>query len=91
MSTRKKEKVVVEVDVLEAEENTIILWNDDHNTFELVIETLIEVCGHEPIQAEQCTYLIHYTGKCGVKKGSFDELKPVQQALLDRGLTATIE
>lgn len=69
----------------------VILYNDDVNTFEFVIETLIEVCNHNKLQAEQCTYLVHYKGKCAVKTGSLNELKPVQTALLDRGLSASIE
>lgn len=69
----------------------LLLYNDDVNTFEFVTESLIKVCGHDPIQAEQCTYLIHYTGKCVVKNGSFTELKPLCEALLERGLSAKIE
>ena len=68
----------------------IILYNDDFNTFDFVIETLIEVCGHERTQAEQCTFLVHYKGKCSVKKGDYDSLKPICSALLNRGLTAEI-
>lgn len=69
----------------------IILYNDDVNTFEFVTDTLIKVCKHHPVQAEQCTYLVHYKGKCSVKTGSYEELKPVCTALLERGLTAEIE
>jgi ATP-dependent Clp protease adaptor protein ClpS len=74
-------------------ENTkaLLLYNDDVNTFDFVTESLIKVCGHDPIQAEQCTYLVHYTGKCVVKNGTFDQLKPQCEALLERGLSATIE
>ena len=68
----------------------LILFNDDYNTFEFVIETLIELCEHDPIQAEQCTLIIHYKGKCVVKSGSFNELKPIQQEMLNRSLTASI-
>ncbi len=69
----------------------IILYNDNFNTFDNVINSLIEVCKHDSIQAEQCTYLVHYRGKCAVKKGSYEELEPICTALLDRGLTAAIE
>lgn len=69
----------------------VILYNDDVNTFEFVIESLIKICKHDPIQAEQCTYLVHYKGKCAVKSGTFSELKPIQEALGDRGLSASIE
>lgn len=69
----------------------IIVWNDDINTFEWVIETLIEVCGHSPEQAEQCAYIIHYSGKYAVKKGIYEDLKPKCEAILDRGISATLE
>ena len=70
---------------------SLIVWNDDVNTFEWVIETLIEVCGHDQEQAEQCSYLIHYKGKCAVKKGAYEELKSMCDAITDRGIGATIE
>ena len=70
---------------------SLIVWNDEVNTFEWVIETLIEVCGHSPEQAEQCAYIIHFQGKYAVKQGSYDELKPQCDAITDRGIGATIE
>ncbi len=69
----------------------LIVWNDEINTFEWVIETLIEVCGHTEPQAEQCAMLIHCKGKYAVKNGSFDDLKPMCEAITDRGINATIE
>lgn len=69
----------------------LILYNDDHNTFDFVIECLVKVCKHEMIQAEQCTYLVHYKGKCAVKHGEYEKLEPMCTALLDRGLSAKIE
>jgi ATP-dependent Clp protease adaptor protein ClpS len=69
----------------------LILYNDDFNTFDFVTESLIKVCKHDAIQAEQCTYLVHYTGKCVVKTGTFKKLKPLCEALLERGLSAKIE
>ena len=69
----------------------LILYNDDYHTFEFVIETLIKVCNHDLIQAEQCTYLVHYAGKCVVKEGNFSKLEPLCTALHDRGLTAEID
>ncbi|PBQ34968.1 Clp protease ClpS [Sphingobacteriaceae bacterium] len=69
----------------------LILYNDDVNTFDFVSESLIKVCKHDAIQAEQCTYLVHYTGKCVVKNGTFKVLKPLCEALLERGLSAKIE
>ena len=68
--------------------NQIVLYNDDVNTFDWVIESLIEVCEHEPLQAEQCTILVHYKGKCGVKTGEYNKLEPICSALLERGLSA---
>jgi ATP-dependent Clp protease adaptor protein ClpS len=78
-------------DVEAGAKNSLILHNDEVNTFEFVIESLIEVCKHTTEQAEQCTYLVHYTGKCDVKSGSLKTLRPMRHALVDRGLTATIE
>ena len=90
MSTR--EKVQEEVDVLEAvdRKNEIVVYNDDVNTFDHVIDTLIHVCDHTPIQAEQCSLIVHYKGKCTVKTGSYDDLEPRCSALLDAGLSAEI-
>ncbi|MCM5527020.1 ATP-dependent Clp protease adaptor ClpS [Parasegetibacter sp. NRK P23] len=79
-----------EVDVLDGG-HQLIVWNDEVNTFEFVIETLMDVCGHSPEQAEQCTILIHFKGKCSVKNGSYDELKPLCDAITDRGIGATVE
>jgi ATP-dependent Clp protease adaptor protein ClpS len=69
----------------------LIVWNDEVNTFEWVIETLIDVCGHSPEQAEQCSYFIHYRGKYAVKNGQYDELKPLCDAITERGIGATVE
>lgn len=69
----------------------IVLYNDDVNTFDHVIATLIKVCKHTSEQAEQCTILVHYKGKCAVKTGSLEELKPLCTQLLEYGLSATIE
>ena len=68
----------------------LILFNDDFNTFEFVIETLIDVCKHEPEQAEQCTLIVHFKGKCAVKSGSFTELKPIFTEMSNRNLTVEI-
>ena len=68
----------------------LIVFNDDYNTFEHVIDTLIKVCKHDVQQAEQCTYIIHYKGKCAVKKGPYKELKPMREGITDRGIKATI-
>jgi ATP-dependent Clp protease adaptor protein ClpS len=73
------------------EDKQIVVYNDDFNTFDHVINSLIKVCKHDSIQAEQCTFLIHYKGKCSVKKGSYEKLEPMCTALLERGITAEIE
>ena len=70
---------------------SLIVWNDEVNTFEWVIETLMEVCGHSQEQAEQSAMIIHTKGKYAVKRGSYDELKPLCDAITDRGIGATIE
>ena len=69
----------------------LIVFNDDVNSFDHVIATLIKVCKHTEIQAEQCTWIIHYKGKCQVKRGVFEKLEPICTALLDRGLSAEIQ
>lgn len=86
------EKTQIATDVLEAVgiNNEIILFNDDVNTFDHVIETLIRVCKHDELQAEQCALLVHFKGKCTVKTGSLDELKPQCSSLLEAGLSAEI-
>jgi ATP-dependent Clp protease adaptor protein ClpS len=69
----------------------LIVWNDEVNTFEWVIQTLIEVCGHSEEQAEQCAWIIHYKGKYAVKNGTYDDLKPQCDAITERGIGATLE
>jgi len=90
MST--KEKIQEDVDVLEKEVNQheIILWNDDVNTFDFVIDSLIDVCEHTAEQAEQCAMLVHYKGKCTVKTGEYKDLKPRCSKLLTLGLSAEL-
>lgn len=72
-------------------ESVLMLHNDDVHSFDYVIESLIEVCQMEATQAEQCTFLVHYKGKCDIRKGSFELLKPFKDGLIDRGLNATID
>jgi len=69
---------------------SLIVWNDEVNTFEWVIETLIDVCGHTEEQAEQCAMLIHTKGKYAVKHGDYDTLKPMCNTITDRGINATV-
>ena len=90
MSTR--EKIQEEVDVLEQEANQheIVLYNDEVNTFDFVIDSLISVCDHTLQQAEQCTYLVHFKGKCTVKTGEIEDLKSRCSKLLELGLSAEL-
>jgi len=73
------------------EEKCLVLHNDEVHTFDYVIECLIEICEHTTNQAEQCTYLVHYKGKCDVKSGPFEHLRLLRHALIEKGLNATIE
>lgn len=70
--------------------HSLVLYNDDFNLYEFVIDSLVEVCKHNRLQAEQCTLIAHHNGKCEVKVGSFDALEPMKDELLRRGLSATI-
>lgn len=86
-----EEALLAEVEAETGPVKEIILHNDDVNTFDHVITCLMEICGHDALQAEQCAYIVHYVGKCSVKRGTFDQLEPQCTALLDRGLSADIE
>ncbi len=92
MSKKEKINPSLDEDVLikDVEKHQIILYNDDVNTFQHVIETLVKVCKHTYQQAEQCAYIVHFSGKCVVKTGSLEELVPICSALLDAGLSAEI-
>ena len=82
------EALLLEEEVVK--QNEIVLFNDDVNTFDHVINTLIDVCEHTPEQAEQCSLIVHYNGKCTVKTGEYDDLKPRCSKLLQAGLSAEI-
>jgi ATP-dependent Clp protease adaptor protein ClpS len=90
---RNVEKQAFDTDVLTDVESpySLVVWNDEVNSFDWVIQTLIEVCKHSTEQAEQCAMIIHTQGKYAVKQGSYDELKPMCDAITDRGIGATIE
>ncbi len=90
MSTKEKvlEEVLVEEGI--SANNEIVLYNDNVNTFDHVINTLIKVCEHTAEQAEQCSLIVHYNGKCTVKTGEYKELKPQCTQLLEAGLSAEI-
>ena len=88
---KEKEFQKGETDELLSDGHNLVLFNDDHNTFDHVIESLVEVCKHEYNQAEQCALVAHFNGKCTVKTGSLDELKPMQDAMGLRDLTVEIQ
>lgn len=90
MATREKIQEKVEVEVAESLQHEIVIYNDDVNTFDHVIETLMRVCKHTAEQAEQCSIIIHYKGKCTVKTGELNELIPQCTQLLEAGLSAEI-
>ena len=93
MNTREDIAPLDVVDTLTDIEDpfNLIVWNDEVNTFEWVIETLVEVCRHSYEQAEQCAYVIHFRGKYAVKNGTYDELKPMCNSITERGINATLE
>ena len=81
----------LDTDVLDAKLHNLIIWNDEINTFDWVIESLIDICAHTQEQAEQCALLIHHQGKYAVKKGDFNTLRPMCEAMIDRGINSTID
>jgi ATP-dependent Clp protease adaptor protein ClpS len=85
-------KVEIEVveEVISEDLKDLVVYNDDFNTFDHVIATLIKVCKHTAEQAEQCTWIVHYRGKCSVKKGAYTELKPMKEAICEEGIDAKI-
>jgi len=89
-STDYQEELDVFVQTLEDEGHELILFNDDVNTFDHVIDCLVRICQHQQEQAEQCAWIVHLKGKCSVKKGKFSDLSPRCSALLDEGLSAII-
>ncbi len=91
MSTQDQVLPELELEVLEQKENKIVLFNDEVNTFDHVIDMLVAACDHTPVQAEQCSLIVHYKGKCNVKTGGYEDLKPRCTALLEAGLTAEIQ
>ena len=90
-ATKWQTEEAIETKTIEDIEHHIIIWNDDVNTFDWVIQCLVEICHHQVEQAEQCALFIHFKGKYAVKSGSFDELRPMAEALIERGLSATID
>jgi ATP-dependent Clp protease adaptor protein ClpS len=91
MSKKEQKSPVVENVTKKEDGHSLILFNDEVNTFDFVIETLIEVCEHDSMQAENCAWIAHFKGKCEVKKGALDDLKPRYQEMLNRKLTVEIK
>ena len=90
MQTHIETEVEVLEETVETEVRKLVVFNDEVNTFDWVIDTLIKVCGHTPEQAEQCTLLIHFKGKCSVKEGEFVSLLPMRNEICHRGISAEI-
>ena len=90
MQTYQEQEVELLEEIVDTDQNDLVVFNDDVNTFEYVIDTLIKICRHTQEQAEQCTLLIHYKGKCAVKQGSFEELVPMRNAICERGISAEV-
>ena len=76
---------------LRGEKHSLVLLNDDVHTFDYVIRALVEVCAHDPAQAEQCALIAHHKGKCEVSSGDLEELRPRRAALTERGLKTFIK
>ena len=91
MGTKEKIKEKFSISEKESDRYEIILYNDDINTFDHVINSLIHACEHTPEQAEQCSLIVHYNGKCSVKTGTYEDLKPRCTNLLNADLTAEIK
>ncbi len=91
MSAQTKEHTEHLTEIASEDPCTLIVWNDEVNTFDWVIDTLMEICDHSREQAEQCAWFIHTKGKYAVKNGDFDLLKPMCEAIVERGIGATIE
>ena len=89
--TREESQADIDLLTDTDEPYSLIVWNDEVNSFDWVIQTLIEVCKHTTEQAEQCAMIIHTQGKYGVKRGSYENLKPMCDAITERGIGATIE
>ncbi|WP_228527798.1 ATP-dependent Clp protease adaptor ClpS [Pararhodonellum marinum] len=88
--TQFEEAELLVEELVDQEEHELVVFNDDINTFDHVTKVLIKVCKHSQEQAEQCTLIIHYKGKCAVKKGTARDLKPMCQSILDAGIQAAV-
>jgi ATP-dependent Clp protease adaptor protein ClpS len=91
MSTKEKTSYTSKAEEKLLGQKSLILYNDDHNTFDFVIETLIDVCEHDPMQAENCAMIAHFKGRCPVKSGTDKELLPYYTEMTNRKLTVEIK
>jgi ATP-dependent Clp protease adaptor protein ClpS len=91
LSYQEKKQTDIREVALDEDLRDLVVYNDDFNTFDHVINTLIKVCKHTTEQAEQCTLIIHNTGKCAVKNGSYDELRPMRESICSAGIDAKIQ
>ena len=89
MKTREEHKELL--DIVSSKRRMLVLHNDDHKTFEFVVDSLIKICRHDEMQAEQCAMIAHFNGKCEVRKGIFEDLKLMKDELLERGISVTID
>lgn len=89
--TREKQKTSSDTMEVISEERQLVLYNDDFNTFDFVIQTLVEVCEHDVEQAEQCAWIVHFNGKCPVKSGDYEDLKPRYESMKNKSLTVSIK
>ena len=90
LSFQEHELVEIAESIDVSDLKNLVVFNDDVNTFDHVIQTLVRVCKHTHEQAEQCAMIVHYRGKCTVKQGSLDDLKPMRDAICERGIDARI-
>ncbi len=90
MDTKRQEESQEELELLDDIGCKLVLYNDDYHTFDYVIKALVDICRHTYEQAQQCTIMVHYTGKCIVKNGGYEELLPMHTALINKQLTSEI-
>lgn len=81
----------ISLDTILDDGNEVVLYNDDHNTFDFVIDTLIDLCEHNEVQAEQCAVLVHFKGQCSVKKGDYDSMLSISREMNRRGLSSVVK
>ncbi len=90
MGTKEKTSATPELDEVTESLKKLILFNDDHNTFDFIIKALVEVCEHEEMQAENCALIAHYKGKCAIKNGTINDLRPKYVEMINRQIIVEI-